>query len=116
MSYVPQRDLKSVNSRELRTFTITENLTDKTFPYSFDSATNYMAFCREATIRNISGQSVIYYRTEPGAVYDVIPPNSERTVEGWFSLMQIREAAGQSINGVIVFELVKFEDAFNNAE
>lgn len=113
MSYVPQGNLRPVNSLELRSFTITESLTGKTYPFKFDSATLYQSFLRSTTIRNISGQAPIYYRTEPGAVFDVVPPNSERTIQGWNSLIEIQQQTGQTIAGVIIYEMVKFGDALN---
>lgn len=113
MSYVPQSSLRPVNSLGLRSFTITESLTSKTFPYFFDSATLYQGYLRSTTIRNLSGTAPIYYRTQPGDPFDVIPPNAERTVAGWNSLIEIQEQAGTSINGVIIYEIVKFGDAFN---
>lgn len=111
MSYIPQSSLKPVNSLGLRTFTITESLTSKTFPYKFDSYTLYQSFCRSTTIRNLSGTAPIFYRTEPGDPFDVVPPNAERTISGWNSLVEIQEQAGTSIVGVIVYEMVKGVDA-----
>ena len=113
MSYVPQSELKPVNSLGLRTFTITESLTGKTFPYKFDAFTLYQSFCRATTIRNLSGTSPIYYRTQIGDPLDVVPPNAERTVAGWNSLVEIQQEIGKAISGVIIYELVKGADAYN---
>ena len=116
MSYVPQGNLKPVNSLGIRSFTITDKLTGKTFPYRFDSATLYQSYLRSTTIRNLSGTNPIYYRTEPGAPFDVVPPNAERPVQGWNSLVEIQQETGKPISGVIVYELVKFGDAFSNGQ
>ena len=111
MSYVPQANLKPVNSLDLRSFTITDQLTGKTFPFKFDAFTLYQSFLRNTTIRNISPTAPIYYRTEPGTTYDVIPPNAERTIQGWNSLMEINQETGKTIEGIIIYELVKYGDA-----
>ena len=113
---MPQSALKPVNALNLRSFTITDKLTGKTFPFRFDSATLYQGYLRATTIRNISGTSPIYYRTEPGDVFDVVPPNAERTVQGWNSLIEIEQETDKAIEGVIIYEIVKFEDAFNNGQ
>lgn len=113
MSYVPQSELRPVNALNLRSFTITDKLTGKTFPFKFDSATLYQSFLRSTTIRNISGTAPIYYRTEVGELFDVIPPNAERTIQGWNSLIEIEQETGKAIEGIIIYELVKFGDAFN---
>ena len=113
---MPQSALKAVNSLNLRSFTITDKLTGKTFPFRFDSATLYQAFLRSTTIRNISSTAPIYYRTEPGDVFDVIPPNAERTIQGWNSLIEIEQETGKAIEGVIIYEMVKFQDAFSNGQ
>lgn len=116
LSYVPQSALKPVNALNLRSFTITESLTGKTYPYFFDSATLYQGYLRATTIRNLSGTAPIYYRTQPGDPYDVIAPNSERTIQGWNSLIELNQETGQAISGVIIYEIVKFQDAFNNGQ
>ena len=113
---MPQSALKPVNALNLRSFTITDRLTGKTFPFKFDSATLYQSYLRSTTIRNLSSSAPIFYRTEPGDLFDVVPPLSERPIQGWNSLIEIEQQAGSTIEGVIIYEMVKFQDAFNNGQ
>ena len=111
MSYVPRAQLRAVSDPTLRKFTITIDLTQRSIPYIFDSYTLYESFWNAITIRNLSGDDPIYYRQEDGIKYDVIPPNSERNIQGWGSLLQIQQEGTKGVNGTMIVSMVKAGDA-----
>ena len=113
MSYVPISELKAVTDPNLPSFSLPPiDLDAQTFPYIFDSWTLYQSFWQAVTIRNLSSDNPIFYRTTVQATkFDVIPPNSERTIEGWGSFIELREDGSKAITGTMIVRMVKAGDA-----
>ena len=108
MSVLPQKDLRPVNSRELKTFIISQGLSGESF--KTDTYTLYAAFWRSIKVRNYNTADNIFYRREANAVLEPIAPLSEINLEGWGSYIEI-QSTGDKLNGTITFELVKLVDA-----
>lgn len=93
MSVVPNDNLQSVDSLDLITFPITERI-DATGIYTRDFWTRYKGFWKQVIIRNYNIADNLLYRINPNEVQKVIPPASERTVQGWGSFLQCITTAG----------------------
>lgn len=111
MSIVPQDNLKSVNSLELPSYTISAKL--NTNSYVNDTYTLYDSFWKAITIRNFSDSDSLYYRENPNGILEVIPPLAERTLNGWGSYINIEAPKDSMLNGIVVFEMVKRSNAIN---
>ena len=112
MSYIPEAQLRAVNDPTLPSFSIpTIDLGARTFPYIFDSWTLYQSFWRAITIRNLSADNPIFYRYTKGTKFDVLPPNAERTLQGWGSYLELRQDGTKEIQGSMIVNMVKAEAA-----
>lgn len=87
MSVVPNDLLKPSSSLDLITFEINDKVV--TSPYRKDFFNSHLAFWKSIVIRNLQATFNCSYRTDPALDFKVIPPLSERPIQGWGSYFEV---------------------------
>ena len=109
MSYVPNDQLRSVDSLDLIVFTL-DTINIDTALTLRDIFTENLAFWKRVIIRNLQATDNMTYRTRPNAPLKILPPLSERTLRGWGSYLEINSAAA-TVNGELEIDCVTIKNA-----
>jgi len=89
LSVVPNELLLSADSLELVTFSIEDRLNSAAF--NIDTWTQYRAFWKEVTLRNLHATLDLSYRVNPDDALRTIPPLTERPIGGWGSFFHAEQ-------------------------
>lgn len=109
MSAIDFSSLKS--SKDLNIPFLTESELIALLQINHDTLLEFGLLVKSLRIVNDDGVNVLTYRTgSASGTLKTIPPNSEATVDGWFSIFQIFPNAVTG-NGLIEMDLTSVKDA-----
>jgi len=112
MSIVPNERLKPADSLEIETFGTQMLITGAT--QQIDIWTRHGAYWKSAVIRNTQPLDVLTYRLFPNGPLQTVQANSELSLKGWGSWLQVLSGAVVP-EGVVDFECSRQQDALKNA-